>query len=225
MKWLADSSKRSDYALIALLLVYSPFAYVVENPRNVGITSADDAWLLISKISAGVSALAFIWLLTWQGIYFGRREGFKWRYLIQSIFCIALGVAALPLAIYSYNSNERWIQFMGEIYTPMEPDALLRLKNAIDDSQRSLKHRSAASRIVASEMFRQTAQITDVIDLNGQKKRYDPSEGEVWIRDYGKAALESSRTGRQIELLKGLAVILIVVSAAVVGLRRREVQL
>jgi hypothetical protein len=224
MKWFADSSKRSDYALFALLLIYSPFAYVIENPRNVGITSFDDPWLLVSRILAGVSALAFLWILTWQGIHFGRREGFKWRYLIQSILCIALGVAALPLGIYSYDSNEKWIRSMGEIYTPMEPERLLRLKDVIDDSKLSLKHRSAASRIVATEMFRRTGQLTDVIDLDGQRKRYEPSAGEVWIRDNGKTALESSRKRALIDLLMSLAVILVVASAVVVGLRRRDAQ-
>jgi hypothetical protein len=42
MKWLANSSKGSDYALIAALIIYSPIEYVVENPQSVGITSFDD---------------------------------------------------------------------------------------------------------------------------------------------------------------------------------------
>jgi hypothetical protein len=57
--------------------------------------------------------------------------------------------------------------------------------------------------------------------LDGQRKRYEPSAEEAWIRDNSKAALESSRKGAQIELLKALAVILIVVSAVVVGFRRK----
>jgi hypothetical protein len=42
------------------------------------------------------------------------------------------------------------------------------------------------------------------------------------MRDYGGAALESFRKRPQIELLKALAIVLVVASAVVVGLKRRK---